>query len=385
MHAILAVILLSFANPGNDNFLYHHQVTAQPGDGAIKLLARYKLNTSNCNLTAFYELNGLGDKDPLLAGKKYYMPVRIYRYNGKSIRSTIGDQNYEKAVRIKNYNEWLTDKNLRRKSYLDSKILWVPHHELNCTTPSKAKPVAKTSFHLPILGKKYAKVNRESKALQGQVFYLMSGHGGPDPGALGKRSGNRLCEDEYAYDVTLRLYRALIEHGAEAYMIVEDGNDGIRDDEILLCDRDEKVAGADLPLNQLKRLNQRVIQVNQLYKRNKKKGVKKQTCIAIHVDSRGVNHKQDVFFYHHPGSKSSKKLALDMQKTFQNKYKRHRKNNSYSGTVEERNLYVLKNTLPKALYVELANIQNKSDHRRILQPSNRQALANWLLQGFLGS
>ena len=384
MSSIFALILFSFVNPGNENFLYHHQVAAKPGDGAIKLLDRYKLNTSNCNLSAFYQLNSLQDQDPLLAGKKYYLPVHIFRYNGKSIRSTIGDQNYEKAVRIKNYNEWLTTKNLRHKSYTDSKILWVPHHELNCTVTEKKSSSSRTSFTLPILGRKHAKVTRKNKELEGQVFYLMAGHGGPDPGALGKRSGHRLCEDEYAYDVTLRLYRALIEHGAEAYMIVEDGNDGIRDDEILLCDHDEKVAGADLPLNQLKRLNQRVIQVNQLYRRNKKKGVKKQTCMAIHVDSRGVNHKQDVFFYHHPGSKSSRRLALDMQKTFQKKYKTHRKNNSYSGTVSERNLYVLKNTLPKALYVELANIQNKSDHRRILQPSNRQALANWLLEGILG-
>ncbi len=382
MFPLISCLLLSLVNPGNENFLYHHRITAKTGDGVIKFLSRYHLSRSPCNVDAFYSLNNLKPNDPLIAGRKYYLPVHIYRYNGKSIRTTIGDSDYDKAVRIQKYNEWLVSAALRKKSYTTSKILWVPHHELSCHSETK-RPATRKTYHLPILGRKYSKVDVKSSQLKGKVFYLMAGHGGPDPGAIGKAGGSMLCEDEYAYDVTLRLYKLLVEHGAEAYMIVEDGNDGIRDDRILACDHDEKTAGAALPLNQLKRLNQRVIQVNKLYKRNQKRGFKDQTCLAIHVDSRGINHKQDVFFYHAPGSESSRKFALKMQQTFRGKYKKHRKTGSYQGTVHGRNLYVLKNTLPKALYVELANIQNKSDHRRILQPSNRQALANWLLEGII--
>ena len=53
----------------------------------------------------------------------------------------------------------------------------------------------------------------------------------------------------------------------------------------------------------------------------------------------------------------------------------------YEGTVTERNLYVLRNTDPTAVFVELANIQNHRDQRRILIPSNRQFLADWLYEG----
>ena len=211
----------------------------------------------------------------------------------------------------------------------------------------------------------------------------MAGHGGPDPGAMSKHSGRSLCEDEYAYDVALRLYKLLLEHGAKAYMIIEDHNDGIRDDAILPCDKDETCAGASLPLNQLRRLNQRVIQVNQLYQKHKKQGVKEQICLSIHVDSRNVHKKQDVFFCHYKESESSKALAKKLQSTFRNKYKKYRANGAYQGNIEARNLYVLKNTLPKAVLIELANIQNSYNHKRILSATNRQALAKWLLEGLM--
>ena len=127
-------------------------------------------------------------------------------------------------------------------------------------------------------------------------------------------------------------------------------------------------------------------EVNALYRENQGKGFKNQSCISIHVDSRSVNHRQDVFFCHFPNSNPSKKLAEDMQKTFAKKYQKYRAGGHYEGEVDPRsNLYVLRNTLPKTILVELANIQNKSDHRRIVQASNRQALANWMLEGLMTS
>ncbi|MBK8503948.1 MAG: N-acetylmuramoyl-L-alanine amidase [Saprospiraceae bacterium] len=100
------------------------------------------------------------------------------------------------------------------------------------------------------------------------------------------------------------------------------------------------------------------------------------------MDSRSINHRQDVFFCHYPTSKASQQLAETLQQTFAKKYRQYRAGGHYEGEVDPRdNLFVLKNTLPKTVLIELANIQNKSDHRRILQPANRQALANWMLEG----
>ena len=103
------------------------------------------------------------------------------------------------------------------------------------------KPVKKANATLlvPMFGPKYARVTLRDRTMAGAVYYLVPGHGGPDPGAIGHYGKHPLPEDEYAYDVTIRLARILMEHGATVYMIVHDPNDGIRDAPILKLDRDE--------------------------------------------------------------------------------------------------------------------------------------------------
>lgn len=54
-----------------------------------------------------------------------------------------------------------------------------------------------------------------------------------------------------------------------------------------------------------------------------------------------------------------------------------------ASAVSARNLYVLANTSPASVFVELGNIQNTFDQRRFVISSNRQALAKWMMEGFI--
>ncbi len=233
-----------------------------------------------------------------------------------------------------------------------------------------------------IFGEEHSTVRINSDNLKGAVYYLVSGHGGPDPGAMAKYGGTTIAEDEYAYDITLRLARELISHGALVYIIIRDENDGIRDDRILEIDRDE-VAYPDkaIPLNQTKRLKQRVEIVNDLYRKN---SGKYQRLIVTHIDSRSVGQNIDVFFYHHEKSKNGKRLAESIHNTFLKNYKKYQPKRVYSGTFEDRtSLYLVKKTHPAMTFIEVGNIRNKKDQRRILVPENRQALAKWIAEGVL--
>ncbi|MFY0592164.1 MAG: N-acetylmuramoyl-L-alanine amidase [Roseivirga sp.] len=234
----------------------------------------------------------------------------------------------------------------------------------------------------PLFGKKYENVPIEGSQLKGAIYYLISGHGGPDPGAVAKKNGNTLAEDEYAYDVTLRLARGLMAQGAEVYLIIKDENDGIRDQSILKVDYDEvNYPNQKIPRSQKLRLRQRTASVNKLFKQ---KGKAYQRLIVTHVDSRGQKENVDVFFYHHKSSKNGKKLADQLQTTFKKKYEQYQPNRKYTGTVSNRsNLYVIRNTLPPMVYIELGNLKNTSDQRRILNSGNRQALADWITEGLL--
>jgi len=374
-------------------------VPVRAGEDLPDLLQRFGLAEFECNVTQFFKINNLKEDYRLKPGTSYKLPVEVVTYNGKSIRSTLDIKDWRVAKRIEAYNKTALKQGLRTDNFLETKRLWVPWHELNCAEdvmPLAAASAGKApggetgtlvngARSYGIFGKKYAKTPFLSQKLKGRVFYIVSGHGGPDSGAQGKRAGRTLCEDEYAYDVSLRLVRLLVSHGATAYMIVRDANDGIRDEEFLACDQDEKVWGdLAIPRDQKERLQQRCDIINDFTAKNARAGAGNQTLIEIHVDSRTRDTKTDVFFYFRPGSEPSRKLALHMQNTFIQKYLKKRSQRGYDGSVSERNLYMLKETTtPKAVFIELGNIRNDWDQQRLVLKNNRQAVANWLCDALL--
>jgi N-acetylmuramoyl-L-alanine amidase len=403
-----------------------HSVTTSPGDGTYSLLRRYKLLYDNCNLQKFHEINNLSKDEALKADTEYKLPIMLYTYNGTSIRTTLKMDDLQKAIRIKVYNEEVRKAKLRSQNFIESKILWVPYSELHCgeknksteittpkikiddtvsssststdktstITPEETKPIetktetkkviSKSSgktMTIPLFGKKNEKVEIKSNELKNQVYYIVSGHGGPDPGARCTDCDEVLCEDEYAYDVSLRLARNLMEQGATVHVIIQD-DDGIREDRILKCDTDEKCLGKlKIPRNQKLRLLQRVTAINDLYKVYEKRGITNQKTISIHIDSNSKNKKMDAYFCYYKNSKSGKKLANNMMDTFAAKYDMYQKDRGYKGRISARNFYVLKNTAAPAVLVELANIKNVNNQKRFIIPGNRQLLADWLYEG----
>lgn len=239
-----------------------------------------------------------------------------------------------------------------------------------------------TTLNQPLFGKQLADVKVTSNRLAGACFYVVSGHGGPDPGAIGKVGKYELHEDEYAYDIALRLARNLMQEGAEVRIIIQDAKDGIRDDSYLSNSKRETCMGDPIPLNQVQRLQQRCDKINALYRKDRK-NYSYCRAIFIHIDSRSKGKQTDVFFYYSNKKGESKRLANNMKDTFESKYDKHQPNRGFSGTVSGRNLYVLSHTTPASVFVELGNIQNTFDQRRLVMNSNRQALAKWLMEGFL--
>lgn len=233
----------------------------------------------------------------------------------------------------------------------------------------------------PIFGEGYTNVTIKDQQLKGAVYYLLAGHGGPDPGAVTKYGRYTISEDEYAYDVSLRLARRLIEHGALVYMVVQ-SEDGIRDRSILEMSSKE-VAYPDLkiPSNHRLRLKQRTDTVNNLYEKHRGAF---QRMIAIHIDSRSRGENIDVFFYHHRRSRNGERLANHIHQIFSKKYELHQPSRKYDGTVSHRSgLYVIRHTSPPAVFIELGNIRNSRDQRRFILHNNRQALANWIAEGII--
>ncbi len=373
-----------------------YKTNALPGDGVFSILRRYNLDRNSCNHDQFYKINKLKSGAQLKVGKTYFLPILIYSFNGKTIRSSIGIDDWNVAKSIEDYNNVMFKDGYRQKSFKEDKILWVPFHFLNCPdvdvppanelTPENGEanlavePSGSRIF--PIFGKKYEHVPLISNDLRGKVYFIESGHGGPDPGAMVSKNKHLMCEDEYAYDVALRLVKNLVARGATAYMITRDPNDGIRDEEYLDCDYDEVVWGNEAILRSQKpRLFQRSDVINELYEKHEKQGVSQQKLIVIHVDSRGKREQTDLYFYYYPGDAAGKKLATQMHKSMEKHYDKFRSGRGYYGTVTSRDLHMLRETKVPSAYIELGNIRHPTDQKRLMLPQNRQLLADWLFEG----
>ena len=246
--------------------------------------------------------------------------------------------------------------------------------------PLSAQKKKNPSGKEPLFGKAMASYPIVSNELSGACFYLVGGHGGPDPGAIGNYQGHKLHEDEYACDIVLRLGRELMMRGAKVHFIIQDKKDGIRNGTILKNSKRETCMGSAIPLDQVARLKQRSQKIDQLYRKDKSNYKR---AIFVHIDSRSQGKQTDVYFYHAPGSKQGKRLANRMRNTMASKYKRHQPGRGFNGTVSERNLYVLRNTQPAGVYLELGNIRNARDQQRLVLENNRQALAKWITEAIV--
>lgn len=240
-------------------------------------------------------------------------------------------------------------------------------------------------LHVPLFGKEHARVPMRSDQLRGHVFYIVGGHGGPDPGTLGTYNGKRIAEDEIAYDTALRLARELMMDGATVYMIVQDPNDGIRDKTTLPVDHDEVYYGnKTIVLNQASRLRTRAQIINNLYDKHRGDALSQQV-ISLHVDSYGYRVEPQVDVHFIVGSRSGEKLAKEVRATMEDKYNFYQPDRGYKGEIKSRNLMILRETKPTAILIELGNIRHAGDQHRLVRPSNRQTLAEWIKEGLVRS
>lgn len=328
--SIIKYLFLIFLFSGSISVFAQEYITiiAKKGDGIYSILRENNIPASY--IDEFKELNNnvLKGSSELKAGYKYKLPI----VNATGTEQTLNNSNDSKNIKT-----------------------------------------------FSIFGTEYQDVEIVNNDLKDATYYLVAGHGGPDPGAVAKYNGKTLCEDEYAYDVTIRLARNLIAHGATVYMITRDDNDGIRNGWYLPADKDERCyPNLKIPINQNQRLQQRCDAVNTLYKEYRGKY---QRLIVIHVDSRSKGEKIDVFFYYDKRSETGKKFATNLRDTFDEKYNQHQPGRGYHGTVSARNLFMLKYSWPVATFIELGNINHERDLKRIIIDDNRQAIANWLCAG----
>jgi N-acetylmuramoyl-L-alanine amidase len=392
---MLIMFFLFFMSSANAQDYGFRKVVAKQGDGIFKILRENNFDPSDY-FHDFIEINRnkIIDNNQLIVGETYYLPLtneekqnahRIDSLAKSLLTNDISDNKDDDIDNQTSEDEVDTNEIEIEDSSDDStlnKLEIIPKEDSVFTKEASTvkQTTVKSEFAIQH-GLLYADTIYDN-SLEGSLIYIISGHGGPDPGAIAIVDGIRISEDEYAYDICLRIAKKIEEHGGKTIMVIHDTTHCIRDDRILPLDKTELCyPNLEIPLNHIQRLRQRVDAVNNLYAENRH--IKYHRVIEIHLDSRSTGTLVDVFFYHYPQSNTGKAFAENLRNLFDEKYAEHQPNRGYSGTVSGRNLYVIRRTHPPAVLVELGNIQNIRDQKRFLNPYNRQALANWITEGII--
>lgn len=340
------------------------KIVAGQGDGIFAILRENGYNPSEY-FHIFIELNSekITENNELIYGETYYLPPKL---SAEQLKKTEYIDSLISTLLVHadtlTLKDTISEDSLKEHDYFAEELIEETH----------------TTSEIIL---RYADSIKDN-ILEGAVIYLISGHGGPDPGAMATIDGHTISEAVYAYDITLRIAKKIEEHGGIARMIIKSDEYGVRDCRILTMNNNKYCyPNLPIPRDHNQRLRQRVTAVNNLYMEYR--DMPYHRLVEVHLDSRSTGTNIDVFFYHYRFSNTGRRFAENIRQVFEEKYSQHQPNRGYKGTVSGRNLFIISNTYPPAVLIELGNIQNSFDQRRFLMHTNRQALANWIVEGII--
>jgi|GEM_PF-2599223 len=243
----------------------------------------------------------------------------------------------------------------------------------------------------------------EAINLSNLLVIIDPGHGGSDEGAHIEYLGHRITEDEYAYDIALRLERLLLAASGNTYFTVVDPNQAISEATFLEeWDRDEFFNGEKRRLAQAgaQGLLLRVASANQALA-DFIKNDKKRCCVvfvSIHIDSQKESIKGVMIIK--PQGQEVTPLILGLKESFSGPPNLLRTKNGipFQQILEPTKNYVVvrgqNNASPKwggkdinriqnRTLVELGNINNPEDLQHLLDPNFREEYAKRIFDGIV--
>ena len=235
-----------------------------------------------------------------------------------------------------------------------------------------------------------ADVRRDSRSLKGWRIVLDPGHGGRDPGAIvsnldGNNRSVYVVEDEFVYDIALRLYQKLRLAGAEVEMTVISPNHLIRENNppARTFVHEQNEVYNDVSVNRrnsfsvrpgLDNIVQRVKIANRFFARRGKT-----LFISLHADNTPNRPKGPLVIYW------SRRGKIDSRsRSFARIMERALDLPDVPAQIGGRNLAVLRGNLAQAeILVEIRNVHDKGEAWALRSHKMRDSDADRILRGIL--
>ncbi|MFT5365161.1 MAG: N-acetylmuramoyl-L-alanine amidase [Candidatus Latescibacterota bacterium] len=269
----------------------------------------------------------------------------------------------------------------------------------NYREASKFKPIEDYQKAVALLRAFNANIDAElqsykhkSQLLKGWRIVLDPGHGGRDPGAIvsnkdGEDRAVHVVEDEYVYDIAMRLYKKLKLEGAGVELTVISPNHHIRENlqatitfvheqNEVYHDEKTNLKNAFSVRPASANINQRARIANRFFKGAQKGHT---LFISVHADNSPNRPKGPLVLYQNSKGKidtRSRTFAQIMQKTLDHP--------GMPAQIGGRNLAVLRNNNAQAeILVEIRNVHDKGEAWALRFHSRREADADRIFQGVL--
>ena len=233
---------------------------------------------------------------------------------------------------------------------------------------------------------------RRNPPLKGWKVVIDPGHGGRDPGAIvsntdGVNRSVYVVEDEYVYDIALRVYERLRLHGAQVELTVISPNHLIRENtpaSVTFVHEQNEVYN-DARINRkrdpavrpkLNNIGQRVAIANRFFRRARRG---KSLFVSLHADNSPKRPKGPLVIYLNRNGKidtRSRRFARVMQKALDEP--------NLPAQIAGRSLAVLRDNRAYAeILVEIRNVHDKGEAWALRFHRNRQKDAERIVKGVL--